>query len=141
MKNVFKSFSVAILALVLVLSIGADEGMWMPHQMKVLNLKALGLQMDPGDLYREDGTGLMSAVVNLGGGTGEFVSSEGLILTNHHVILRASAIHVILVSGKEYEAISQFFEDANTCIPSATCREVRYSASYRDVCRRQHRQR
>jgi hypothetical protein len=76
-----------ILAFVLslVLVAGADEGMWMPHQMKALNLKEMGLQMDPGDLYKTDGTGLMSAVVNLGGGTGEFVSPEGLVLTNHHV--------------------------------------------------------
>ena len=46
--------------------------MWMPHQMKDLNLQKLGLQMSPADLYKEDGTGLMSAVVHLGGGTGEF---------------------------------------------------------------------
>jgi len=67
----------------------ADEGMWMPHQMKGLKLKAKGLKMNPEDLYREDGTGLMSAVVYLGGGTGEFVSHEGLILTNHHVAFGA----------------------------------------------------
>ncbi len=67
----------------------ADDGMWMPHQMKGLNLKALGLRMDPENLYKKDGTGLMSAVVNLGGGTGEFVSPEGLILTNHHVAFGA----------------------------------------------------
>jgi len=67
----------------------ADEGMWMPHQMKDLNLKALGLKMNPEDLVKKDGTGLMSAVVYLGGGTGEFVSSNGLILTNHHVAFGA----------------------------------------------------
>ncbi len=67
----------------------ADEGMWMPHQMKDLNLKDLGLKMNPDDLYKKDGTGLMSAVVYLGGGTGEFVSLEGLILTNHHVAFGA----------------------------------------------------
>jgi hypothetical protein len=76
---------VLVAVLALVLAAGADEGMWMPHQMIDLNLKALGLRMDPGDLYKKDGTGLMSAVVNLGGGTGEFVSPEGLVLTNHHV--------------------------------------------------------
>ncbi len=89
----------AALALGVVLALGlvgrADDGMWMPHQMKDLNLKAQGLRMNPEDLYRTDGTGLMSAVVNLGGGTGEFVSPEGLILTNHHVaygaIQRASS--------------------------------------------------
>ncbi len=67
----------------------ADEGMWMPHQMKTLDLQKLGLQMNPEDLYRKDGTGLMSAVVSLGGGTGEFVSPDGLILTNHHVAFGA----------------------------------------------------
>ena len=65
------------------------EGMWMPHQMKLLNLQSEGLKMNPGDLYKKDGTGLMSAVVYLGGGTGEFVSKEGLILTNHHVAFGA----------------------------------------------------
>jgi hypothetical protein len=88
-------FATFVLILGLVLIAGADEGMWMPHQMKDLNLKALGLQMNPDDLYKKDGTGLMSAVVNLGGGTGEFVSPEGLVLTNHHVaygaIQRASS--------------------------------------------------
>src|SRR5512145_2901589 len=84
MRNKLR-FATLALVLGLALIAGADEGMWMPHQMKDLNLKALGLQMDPSDLYKKDGTGLMSAVVNLGGGTGEFVSPEGLILTNHHV--------------------------------------------------------
>jgi hypothetical protein len=45
--------------------------------------------MNPEDLYKKDGTGLMSAVVHLGGGSGEFVSKEGLILTNHHVAFGA----------------------------------------------------
>jgi len=67
----------------------ADEGMWMPHQMKDLNLQEKGLQMNPADLYKKDGTGLMSAIVYLGGGTGEFVSPDGLILTNHHVAFGA----------------------------------------------------
>ncbi len=71
--------------LALIMPSPADEGMWMPHQMTGLNLKSLGLQMNPEDLYKKDGTGLMSAVVHLGGGSGEFVSKEGLILTNHHV--------------------------------------------------------
>ena len=89
----------------LVLAAGADDGMWMPHQMKALNLKELGLKMDPGDLYKTDGTGLMSAVVNLGGGTGEFVSPEGLVLTNHHVAYGA----VQRASSKEKDYITDGF--------------------------------
>ena len=100
---------VRLAALVLILGLaliaGADEGMWMPHQMKDLNLKSLGLRMDPGDLYKIDGTGLMSAVVNLGGGTGEFVSPSGLILTNHHVAYGA----IQRASSKEKDYINDGF--------------------------------
>jgi len=89
MKHLRTLFSLLVLVGLVVAMSPADEGMWMPHQMKDLNLKAKGLIMNPEDLYREDGTGLMSAVVYLGGGTGEFVSPEGLILTNHHVAFGA----------------------------------------------------
>jgi hypothetical protein len=93
------------LAAALVFTAGADDGMWMPHQMKALDLKALGLQMNPDDLYRKDGTGIMSAIVNLGGGTGEFVSPEGLILTNHHVAYGA----IQRASSKERDYINDGF--------------------------------
>ena len=99
------SFAALALVLALALVAGADDGMWMPHQMKNLDLKALGLRMDPGNLYKTDGTGLMSAVVNLGGGTGEFVSPEGLVLTNHHVAYGA----IPRASSKEKDYITDGF--------------------------------
>jgi hypothetical protein len=98
-------FATFALVLGFALIAGADEGMWMPHQMKDLDLKALGLRMNPEDLYKTDGTGLMSAVVNLGGGTGEFVSPEGLILTNHHVAYGA----IQRASSKEKDYIADGF--------------------------------
>jgi len=102
---------IAILGLALLVAFlgRADEGMWMPHQMKDLNLKALGLQMNPEDLFKKDGTGLMSAVVNLGGGTGEFVSPEGLILTNHHVAYGA----IQRASSKDNDYIQKGFLSAS----------------------------
>jgi len=105
MKKFTRYLSVAAVAAMLVLVAVADEGMWMPHQMIGLDLKSLGLQMDPGDLYKKDGTGLMSAVVNLGGGTGEFVSPEGLVLTNHHVAYGA----IQRASSKEKDYITDGF--------------------------------
>ncbi|MFC2089058.1 S46 family peptidase [Calditrichota bacterium] len=79
-----------LFALILIQSTGiADEGMWMPHQMKMLNLQQQGLEMNPDELYKPDGSGLMSAVVDLSSGTGSFVSKDGLILTNHHVAFGA----------------------------------------------------
>jgi len=94
-----------VLIFFLALLSGADDGMWMPHQMRDLNLRALGLQMNPDDLYKKDGTGLMSAIVNLGGGTGEFVSSDGLVLTNHHVAYGA----IQRASSKEKDYINSGF--------------------------------
>ncbi len=105
MNRYSRTFFAAALALVLVLAVAADDGMWMPHQMMALNLKALGLEMDPGDLFKKDGTGLMSAIINLGGGTGEFVSPEGLILTNHHVAYGA----LQRASGKDKDYITDGF--------------------------------
>ncbi|MCP5045711.1 MAG: S46 family peptidase [bacterium] len=108
----------------------ADEGMWMPHQMKDLDLKNKGLEMDPGDLYKKDGTGLMSAVVQFPGGTAEFVSSEGLMLTNHHVAFRA----IQRASDKEHDYLMNGFL-AKT--KSAEIQAVGYTADvllgYEDV--------
>jgi len=87
--KIARRFIFVILLFIIVSNAVSDEGMWMPHQMKILDLEDQGLLMDPSDLYKEDGTGLMSAIVYLGGGTGEFVSKEGLILTNHHVAFGA----------------------------------------------------
>jgi hypothetical protein len=104
MKRQFRFLALAAV-LILALAARADDGMWMPHQMIDLDLKGLGLRMDPGDLYKKDGTGLMSAVVNLGGGTGEFVSPEGLVLTNHHVAYGA----IQRASSKEKDYITDGF--------------------------------
>lgn len=63
----------------------ADEGMYMPDQIAKLPLKQRGLRIDPSAIYNPAGVGLTDAIVRLSiGCTGEFVSPEGLILTNHH---------------------------------------------------------
>jgi hypothetical protein len=87
--NFKRALVICLMAAFLAGSAAADIGMWMPHQMKLLNLRSKGLLMSPANMVRRDGTGLMNAVVNLNGGTGEFVSAEGLILTNHHVAFGA----------------------------------------------------
>ncbi len=89
-EETMKKIHFCLMAIIILATIlRADDGMWLPHQMAELNLKQEGMILDPADLYREDGTGIMSAIVYLGGGTGEFVGKEGLILTNHHVAYRA----------------------------------------------------
>jgi len=62
-----------------------DEGMFTPDQIAGLPLKARGLKIRPIDIYNPAGGGLTEAIIRLSiGCTAEFVSHEGLILTNHH---------------------------------------------------------
>jgi hypothetical protein len=78
-----------VLAIVLfALPARADEGMWlMPYleKMNIKDMKAKGLKLSAKDIYSVKQGSLKDAVVIFGGGcTGEVVSAEGLLLTNHH---------------------------------------------------------
>lgn len=65
----------------------ADEGMWLPLLInKNFNeMQKLGLKLSPEDIYNVNNSSLKDAIVNFGNFcTGEVISKEGLILTNHH---------------------------------------------------------
>src|ERR1700675_298933 len=73
-------------------SVRGDEGMFMPDKINQLPLKKLqqrGLKIPVTDIYNPNGPSIKDAVVIVDGGTGEFLSSEGLLLTNHHVAFDA----------------------------------------------------
>ncbi|MCD6012026.1 MAG: peptidase [Flavipsychrobacter sp.] len=65
----------------------AKEGMWIPATLKAheKDMRSMGLQIPVEQLYNKDGTGMNNAVVLFGRGcTGEVISPQGLVLTNHH---------------------------------------------------------
>jgi len=69
----------------------ADEGMWLPHLLKTLNeneMQIKGLKITAEDIYSVNESSLKDAIVALNGGscTAEMISSEGLMLTNHHCV-------------------------------------------------------
>ena len=68
-------------------SIYADEGMWLLTMLNktYADMKKQGLKLTAEDIYSINKASLKDAVVIFGGGcTGEIVSSQGLLLTNHH---------------------------------------------------------
>ncbi|MGX5819883.1 S46 family peptidase [Chitinophaga lutea] len=66
----------------------ATEGMWLPHLLTSLNekeMKGMGMKISARDIYDLNKGSLKDAIVSFGGFcTGEIISSQGLLLTNHH---------------------------------------------------------
>ncbi|HUN01615.1 MAG TPA: S46 family peptidase [Niabella sp.] len=66
----------------------ADEGMWLPQLLEQLNekrMKSLGMKISAKDIYNVNKGSLKDAIVSFGGFcTGEVISDQGLVLTNHH---------------------------------------------------------
>ena len=79
-----------IFALLTIASLAAraDEGMWMLTDLREQNaavMREMGLEIPIEDVYSANGISLKDAVVHFRGGcTAEIISSEGLLLTNHH---------------------------------------------------------
>jgi hypothetical protein len=75
-------------ALLFSVNMKADEGMWIPLLIDRLNytdMQEMGLQLTPEEIYSINNSSLKDAIVIFGGGcTGEIISNEGLLLTNHH---------------------------------------------------------
>ena len=68
-------------------SVSADEGMWLPSLIgsRIKDMRQKGFKLSAEDIYSINKASLKDAVVIFGGGcTGEYISAEGLVLTNHH---------------------------------------------------------
>ena len=83
-----KRIATIITALAVSLSALADEGMWMLPLLQKMNadaMKELGCELTPKQIYDINNSSLKDAIVQFGRGcTGEIISNEGLLVTNHH---------------------------------------------------------
>ena len=91
------------------ISLKADEGMWLLPLLEKLNIDkmtSMGLKLSAEDIYSINHSSLKDAVVIFGRGcTGEIVSGEGLLLTNHHCGFDAIQNH----SSVEHDYLEGWF--------------------------------
>jgi len=80
--------SLVIAFLMLPFSLLAKEGIWLPYLLQQLNeseMHDMGMRISAADIYSVNKASIKDAIVQFGGGcTGEVVSDQGLLLTNHH---------------------------------------------------------
>jgi hypothetical protein len=86
MKKHFILFALALLAVLA--PVRADEGMWLLPLLKQMNInkmQEIGCKLSADEIYDVNHSSIKDAVVIFGGGcTGELISNEGLLVTNHH---------------------------------------------------------
>ncbi len=84
----FKTLLIIALSLTAMLPLSADEGMWLLPLLEKMNIRTMqdmGCKLSAKDIYDANNTSLKDAVVIFGGGcTGEVISDNGLLITNHH---------------------------------------------------------
>lgn len=76
-----------VLCTLLAFPVLADEGMWLPSliQSRIKDMRSKGFRLSAEDIYAVNKASMKDAVVSFGGFcTGELISEQGLVLTNHH---------------------------------------------------------
>ena len=87
MKKTLTTIAAAFMVFAGCITARADEGMWLPSliSQRITDMQEKGFRLSAEDIYSINQASLKDAVVLFGRGcTGELVSPEGLLLTNHH---------------------------------------------------------
>jgi hypothetical protein len=98
-----------LIGLLIIPKVRADEGMWLVPLIQDLNMdkmQEMGLELEAEDIYSQDHPSLKDVIGSLdyGGCTAEIISSDGLIITNHHcgedeIQFHSSPEHDYLTNG------------------------------------------
>lgn len=92
----FRIFFLALIFSISQLQLQAKEGMWLPLLLKSIqgDMQSMGLKLSAEEIYSINQSSLKDAVISFGGFcTGEIISDQGLILTNHHCGYRSIQSH------------------------------------------------
>ena len=122
------------LALTVCMVASADEGMWLLPLLQKFNsdaMRNIGCRLTAEDIYSINKTSLKDAIVQFGGGcTGEIISEEGLLVTNHH----CGYSSIQRLSTPEHNYLEDGFwalsKDAELPVPGLT---VTFMRSMQDV--------
>lgn len=107
-----------------------DEGMFPLSELNRAGLKKAGLKISEKDIYNPGHIGLVDALVRVGGCSGSFVSSSGLLITNHHCAFSA----VQLASSPEFNYLKNgFVANSTEQEIEAQGLTIRITESYKDV--------
>jgi hypothetical protein len=108
----------------------ADDGMFPMSELPRLNLAERGIQLTAEELFSPGATSLVDGICRVNGCTGSFVSSDGLIITNHHCAFDA----IQKASTRENDLLANGFSAATREqeIPAPDY-QVRITEDYRDV--------
>lgn len=106
-----------------------EEGMFPLSYLSKLDLKKAGLKIETSEIYNEEGTSLVNALVRLGGCTGSFISDQGLIITNHHCVYGT----VASLSTAENNYLENGFYAASNAEELKTDLPCKITRSFKDV--------
>ena len=86
-SDMMKRFFYSLLLTLVTIPAIADEGMWLRVliQQRIVDMQEKGFKLTAEDLYSVNQASLKDAIVHFNGGcTGEIISDQGLLITNHH---------------------------------------------------------
>ena len=130
MKKLFLSITLIIS----VLCAKADEGMWLPYNLSgqsLYEMQQLGCKLTAEQIFNLNQPSLKDAIVQFGGGcTGELISPEGLLLTNHHCGLSYVQKHATVEHDYLTDGFWAYSKDQELPNPGLT---VSFLANVEDV--------
>lgn len=132
--NEMKKLFLSITLIVSVLCAKADEGMWLPYNLSgqsLYEMQQLGCKLTAEQIFDLNQPSLKDAIVQFGGGcTGELISPEGLLLTNHHCGLSYVQKHATVEHDYLTDGFWAYSKDEELPNPGLT---VSFLANVEDV--------